>query len=235
MHTVMIVEDDDKTAQRFAGVVDNHPTLSLLGCANTVAQIIELLDSGAPDVLLCDLGLPDGSGIEVIQHIRQKGYKTDILVISLFDDEHHVIRAIEAGANGYLLKDAYDADIGQSIVEVTRGCSPISPSIAKYLLKRFQPSTLNTFQEAENDAMPAPQQTPEPPELPYLTEKETEVLEYLAKGYTYNEISQVLGTSSHTVSSHTKHIYRKLEVRSIAEAVFEATQLGMLNIKKHAQ
>jgi DNA-binding NarL/FixJ family response regulator len=231
----MIVEDDPNTAERFASIVEYQASLRLVGSASSVNEALSLIDTLRPNILLCDLGLPDGSGIDIIQYIRHQQYQIDVLVITLFDDEPHVIRSIEAGACGYLLKDGYDGDIAQSILDVVHGGSPISPSIARYLLRRFQPTTLLATPNSLDNSTNQTSTKMAPENLPHLTEKEKEVLNYLAKGFTYVEISQLLGMSSHTVSSHTKHIYKKLEVRSRAEAVFEAAQLGIVILEKHAQ
>jgi DNA-binding CsgD family transcriptional regulator len=119
-----------------------------------------------------------------------------------------VIGAIEAGATGYLLKDDSAADIAEAIVALVQGGSPISPGIARHILKRWQ-------------SPPAAS-----PDL--LTEREADVLERLAKGHTYAETAALLHVSAHTVATHVKHIYRKLAVSSRGAAVFEAYQRGLL-------
>lgn len=212
---VLIVEDDTPTRERLAGVIGGAAGLELAGCASDCASARELLAQKPPaDVLLTDLGLPDGSGMELIRESRRLKPPPEVMVISVFGDERHVIAAIEAGASGYLLKDAAAERIVESIEELIAGGSPISPGIARHLLRRFQQPV-------------SPQ--PDESEVPTLTPREMEVLLLVSKGFSYAEIAATLELSVHTVTSHIKHIYRKLEVRSRGEAVFEALQRGMLN------
>jgi DNA-binding NarL/FixJ family response regulator len=123
-----------------------------------------------------------------------------------------VVAAIEAGARGYLLKDGSEAEIAEAILELKAGGSPISPQIARHLLRRFQ----------EPD--PAPQTAPS------LTDREREILDLVVRGFTFSEIAKGLDISTHTVTTHVRHIYRKLEVRSRGEAVYEALSLGLVKL-----
>ncbi len=214
-HTVLLVEDDAATRSRLARVIERDADFHLVGAAASCREARERLAQAAPDVLLVDLGLPDGSGIDLIRELKQRSAATEAMVITVFGDEKHVVAAIEAGATGYVLKDGTDRYIADSIRELIRGGSPISPAIARHLLQRFR--------------APAPPRVPENgPDVPGLTEREHEVLALLVKGFTFHEIGELLGISAHTVTTHVKHLYVKLEVRSRAEAVYEALQLGMV-------
>ena len=134
--TVLVVEDDAPTRDRLARAVAADERLVLLGACATVAEATARLAREAPDVLLTDLGLPDGSGVDVIRRARAAGDRTQAMVVTIFGDEETVVRAIEAGATGYLLKDATLRAIGDGIAELLEGGSPISPSIARLLLRR---------------------------------------------------------------------------------------------------
>lgn len=217
MAKVLLVEDNEPTRERLAGVITKTPGLELIGEAGTLALAQALLRQELPDVLLTDLGLPDGSGIELIKEVRSASQNVEAMVISVFGDERNVIAALEAGAAGYILKDDSLEQIGGSIQQLLDGGSPISPSIARHLLRRFQKPP-----EPEED-------TAEVAKSP-LSARETDVLTAVAKGYTYNEIADILNISFHTVSSHIKHIYRKLEVSSRSEAVFEALNLRYIDL-----
>ncbi len=210
---VLLVEDDDATRGRLARAVEASPSLHLVGVAGSCREARRQLASESPDVLLVDLGLPDGSGVDLIREAKRRRATLEAMVVTVFGDEKHVVAAIEAGATGYILKDASNENIGESICELVRGGSPISPAIARHLLRRFRepPPMARTGEE-----------------LPSLTEREQEVLRLLVKGFTFQEIGRLLGISAHTVTSHVKHIYEKLEVRSRAEAVYEALQRGIL-------
>ncbi|MDJ0868621.1 MAG: response regulator transcription factor [Myxococcota bacterium] len=213
-HTVVVVEDEANARDLFAGMVEACPELRLVGAAETLADGLSLLGREAPDVLVVDLGLPDGSGIELIRAARQLAADTQCLVVTVFGDEKNVLAAIEAGARGYLLKEAADGLAG-AIQALLAGGSPITPSIARHLLLRFQ----------------EPAERPDAARTPQLSARESEVLELVVKGFTFPEIGELLGISAHTVTTHIRRIYRKLEVRSRSEAVFEALQLGLVRIR----
>lgn len=219
-YSVLLVEDQPTTRERLKRVVEEHPNLFIIADVSTCTEAREELSKRLPDVLLIDLGLPDGDGIDIIRQVSNENTKTEIMVITVFADERHVVAAIEAGASGYLLKDGGSDYIGESIMQMLSGGSPISASIARYLLRQFRQST-NTRNTCNDNKT-----------LPRLTAREKEVLELVAKGFSYNEIASALGMSGHTVTTHIKHIYKKLAVRSRGEAVFEAMQLGILSVKR---
>lgn len=220
---VLVVEDDPQTREFFAAAVRRHPRLALAAAAGTVLQAIAALDAtGAHfDVLLTDLGLPDGSGLQVIRHAAQRHPLCEALVISMFGDEENVLASIEAGALGYIHKDSAPEDIAGTIVEMKQGGSPISPMIARRVLAQYR---------GGRTAGPG---APQPAAVagaddPALSPREQEVLELIARGFSYAEIARLKSVSVHTVKSHVKNLYRKLAVRSRGEAVYEATQLGLL-------
>jgi DNA-binding NarL/FixJ family response regulator len=220
MHSVLLLEDDPITRERLAGIVRQAPGLHLAAAMADVRSAMAWLAAHAPPaVLLADLQLPDGSGIDVIRALRARAPASEAMVISVFGDEPHVVAAIEAGATGYLLKDASAEEIGQAIVRLIAGESPISSAIARHLLRRFQPAPA-----ARSDVQAAPAPLPAP-----LTPREREVLQLIAKGLSYQRIAETLAMSPHTVTTHIKQIYRKLAVNSRGEAVFEAMQLGLLS------
>jgi DNA-binding NarL/FixJ family response regulator len=212
---VLIVEDEPEFLSRFSEAVLGDPQLRLLGAVSTGKAGLALLDVQPPDVLLVDLGLPDISGIELIRHAARHHAACDTLVVTMFADDGHVIGSIEAGATGYLLKDASAARIAAAIHEVRDGGSPISPSIARRVLARFRGGA--------PPAAAAPPAEPSP-----LSERETELLRLVAKGFSFDAVADVLSISPHTVVTHVKNIYRKLAVHSRGEAVHEARQMGLL-------
>ena len=212
MTTVLVVEDDTDFLARFCGFVSAADDLSLVGGASTLAEARQLIERQAPDVLLTDLGLPDGSGIDLIRLAKERHPDCDAMVATVFGDEAHVIQSIEAGASGYLLKDSAAEDIAEQVRRLHAGGSPISPVIARRLLARFQ----------------APAPADKPAAKADLSARELEVLGLITKGFTFDEISRLLAVSPHTVSTYVKRIYGKLQVGSKTEAVYEARKLGLV-------
>ena len=221
---VLIVEDEPEFLRRFTNAVLMDPDLALAGSAGTGRAAIAMLEAAQPDVVLLDLGLPDIDGVEVIRQAMRQPRPCDVLVVSMFDDDQHVLDSIEAGAAGYLLKDAVPESIVSSIRDLRHGGSPISPGIARRILTRFRvalgparPATSHPQGKQVNGCGASP-----------LTERETELLRLTAKGLSFDTISELMGISPHTVVAHVRKIYRKLAVHSRGEAVYEATQLGLL-------
>ena len=219
MPRVLIVEDDPAFRDRYTAMLDTDATFDVVASVATGAEGLAMLDLRKPDVLLVDLGLPDISGIEVIRHASQTLPKCECMVVTVFGDEEHVLASIEAGASGYLLKDASEESFLSGIRELINGGSPISPIIARRLLKRFQaePTAVSIAVDADNGV-----------DSVALSDREREILLLASKGFNYPEMGKLMGISPHTVTSHVKKIYRKLAVHSRGEAVFEANRMGLI-------
>lgn len=223
--SVLIVEDEPEFLQRFTEAVLADAGLRLIGGVSTGRAGLAMLDAQPPDVMLVDLGLPDIGGVELIRHAARHHPGCDVLVVTMFADDVHVMGSIEAGATGYLLKDAQAPRIASAIHELRAGGAPISPSIARRVLSRFRiaPSAAAPV----SAPIPAPVATP-PAEASPLSTRETEILRLVAKGFSFEAVGGLLDISSHTVVTHVKNIYRKLAVHSRGEAVYEAGQMGLL-------
>lgn len=212
---VAVVEDDPAFARAIAQALAAAPDLQLAGMAGNRAEGLALLARAPADVLLVDLGLPDGSGIDVIRAAQDRWPRCDVVVSTAFGDEQHVLAAVQAGASGYLLKDTPAERVVQEIRSVRNGESPISPLIARRVLQLLR--------------QPAEKQEPEPEPGPaLLSAREAEVLRLVAMGFTYEEVAQRLRISRHTVLTFVRRIYAKLEVNSKMEAVNEARRKGLL-------
>lgn len=220
---VAVVEDDAQTRAFFVGSIGAHPDLQVVGSFGTLAETLAWLrqPGQAADVLLVDLGLPDGSGLAAIREATALHPQCECLVVSMFGDEESVLASIEAGALGYIHKDSTPENIAHTILEMRQGASPISPMIARRVLAKYK--LLKT--PAAPAVAPA---APPSGDKPQLTPREQEVIELVARGFSYAEIARLQGVTVHTVQTHIKNIYRKLAVRSGREAVFEARQLGLL-------
>jgi DNA-binding NarL/FixJ family response regulator len=209
--SVLVVEDEPEFLRVYCDAITREPDFRLAGAVSTLAAGMAILGQAVPDVAVVDLGLPDGNGSELIRRAVQLRPDCDCLVVTVFGDDQHVIDAIAAGATGYILKDSPVGELASCIRQMRAGGAPISPSIARRLLARMR---------APADK-PAAQPSP-------LSDREAEILQLIAKGLSFAEVGGALGISQHTVVAHVKKIYRKLSVHSRGEAVFEASQLGLL-------
>ena len=207
-----IIEDDPTTIDLLRSAIDPADDIEIVAVARNVGGGLSLIEAGGYDVLLCDLGLPDGSGITLIRASAQRHPAADIMVITIFADQANVLASVKAGARGYLLKDEQFADCVEDIRNIRRGGSPISPIIARQLLAQLQPGNADAVPQWEG-----------------LSPREHEVLNLLARGFSNPEIAELLAISKLTVGTHVKNIYRKLEVNSRSEAVFEASSRGIMN------
>ncbi len=210
---VFVLEDDARIRQRLQRLLEAASGYAPGAMAESLMAADRLRDEArASDVLLIDLRLPDGSGSHFIAEAAAWQPRPRIAVFSVLGDEANVIAALEAGADGYLLKDLRDVDLVPMLDALMRGEAPMSPAIARHLLRRFR-----------GEASPgAPQAR--------LSERETEVLHLIAKGYSSSEIAQSLGVAASTVVTHVKHIYDKLNVHSRSQAVYEAAQQGLIRM-----
>jgi Response regulator containing a CheY-like receiver domain and an HTH DNA-binding domain len=208
---LVVVEDDPAFQGLFRGVLEHSAGIELLGVFDNGATALEALHRCKPDVLLVDLGLPDISGLEVIRACVALHPDCEIMVITVFGDEQHILQSIESGATGYLLKDAFPEDLVAQIHTLRAGGSPISPVIARQLLSRYSTPRADV-----------------PAEVAQLSEREREVLRLVAKGYTFPEVARLLGISPHSVMTYVKRSYHKLQVNSKTEAVYEARKMGLL-------
>ncbi|MDP3408803.1 response regulator transcription factor [Bosea sp. (in: a-proteobacteria)] len=215
MIEVLLVEDDAPTRWRLQDALGTSGEFVVTAAA-TLAEARLSLGRDRPQVLLTDLQLPDGHGLELIRETRQRYPDTEIMVISILGDEDSVIAAIRQGATGYLLKDAFPDDIAATVRDLVAGHSPISASIARFIVRRTQDQSVPAVQPALNTAR--------------LTPREIDILWGIAKGFSYADIAGHLGLSRQTVPGHIKNIYRKLEVNTRGEAVFEALQQGLIRL-----
>ena len=218
---VLIVEDDAVTRKLLSLAIRAEPALSLLAAVDTFGAGREWLESGAPDVLMTDLGLPDGNGIDLIYECAIRHPNTDIMVVTISSDEESVLACIEAGASGYVLKDAGKTDIAQAVLDLRSGGAPMSPAIARMVLSKVRDDKRSVASAAAGTRSSAT-----------LTKREASILDLIARGDSYGEVAKALSVSVGTVQTHIKNIYGKLAVHSRGEAVFEAHRRGLLTLER---
>ena len=225
---VLIVEDDVPTRDFFAHSVSRCAQLSLVASVGSFEEARTLIEDTdqAMDILLTDLALPDGNGLDLIRLAGRVRPTCEALVISMFGDEDSVLSSVEAGALGYIHKDFTPDNIAHTILEMKDGASPISPMIARRVLAKYRALHASTPPAAP--ARPEAATVSVSPGRALLSVREQEVLELIARGFSYAEISRLQEVSVHTVQSHIKNLYTKLAVHSKSEAVYEATRLGLL-------
>ena len=211
MINVLLVDDLPEALAMLQAVIRAAFPEACCALAANVSQAKQLLDNRLFRMALIDLGLPDGDGMEIIQHIQQRQPECATIVATIFDDDEHLFKALQAGAQGYLLKDHPPESLAQQLQKIFEGQPPLSPAIARRLLRHFQrPPSVGAITEAE------------------LTVRERAVLGLLAQGIRIVDIGNELHISRHTAGDHVKNIYRKLKIKSRAEAALHAKGLGLI-------
>ena len=213
---IVLTEDDGPIRERLARIVGGWAEAELCAACANLTETLAAIGTHEIDLLITDLRLPDGSGIDAIRLLAKQQPKAEAMVISVLADERSVLEAIEAGASGYLLKDADSMDLIEAIRDVIAGRSPISSRIARVLVRRLSERVHVSGSEES--------------ERPSLTEREMDILWGIAKGFTYGELADKLGISRQTVPVHIRNIYRKLQASNRSEAVFEAARLGLIQL-----
>ena len=217
MERVLIVEDlPDIRAWLSEVACEAFPGIAAVAVGRRDEALAEIARQPF-DLALVDLGLPDGSGIDVVAALRSRRPAALAVVVTIFDDDEHLFPALQAGAFGYLLKEQPRDALTAQLLRITDGEPPLSPPIARRVL--------GYFAVAAGRHMAAVRQLEEEVRL---TDRETEVLQRVAKGYTMPEIAQQFGLSRHTVGDYVKQVYRKLNVSSRAEAALEAVRRGLV-------
>lgn len=212
---IAIVEDDLSFRKVLVATLQADPDYAVVAEFSEGKLAVSAMPRLVPDMVLVDLGLPDMSGIDVIRQLKASDLKCDILVVTTFGDERTITSALEAGANGYLLKGTSLEELRRDIQHLRTGGSPLSPMVARQLLNKLQSNVADSKPQAASGTE--------------LTRREHDVLQMIAKGFSYAETSQICGIASATVHSHLKSIYRKLEVHSKTEAVYEARRRSLIS------
>lgn len=215
---VIFVENDPNVRLRLQRAISGLADIHEIGSAATYREADALVSQFKFQMLIVDLDLPDGFGLDLIRRTAANMPEVEIMVLANANDDPHVVSAIESGATGYVLKTEIENSLVSAIRLLAAGGSPVSPEVAKSVLRALRTYTTHTIEKTTAPIQPNP-----------LSERETEILQLLAKGMSFNEIGDILTISPHTVTAHIKKIYRKLQVHSRGEAVYEAAQMGLIS------
>jgi DNA-binding NarL/FixJ family response regulator len=212
IQNVVLVEDATEDARFVTAVVQEAFGAVSVQTARTLAKAAALLETCVPDLVVLDLNLPDGTGASLLPSIRARHAEVWVVVVTVFDDDEHLFYALQQGADGYLLKDESKTDAAALLREILEGRPPLSARVARRVLKFVQATA------------PDPKQKPR---MPALTPREQEVLTLLASGHTAVSAAAQLGISEHTIKTHVKNLYKKLDVSSRASMVRAALDDGL--------
>jgi DNA-binding NarL/FixJ family response regulator len=204
MTTVLVYDDNVSLRESIVRMVQMSDHLLLLGSFENVLQVKEQVKELKPDVILMDIDMPGLNGIEAVKQIRIFNNKVPVIMLTVFDDNKHVLEAICAGASGYLLKKHISDRLYEAIKDVMEGGAPMSPGIARMVIEN-----MHQKQVADDNKY-------------NLTQREKEILQNLSKGNSFKMIAADLAISIDTVRTHIKRIYEKLQVHSQTEAVSKA-------------
>jgi DNA-binding NarL/FixJ family response regulator len=204
--TVLLVDDHPVVREGLRGMIDAEPDLTVVGEAGSGAEAIALAESLCPDVILMDLRMPDVDGVTATERILATLPSTRIVVVTTYESDTDILRAVEAGAAGYLLKDASRAELADAVRDAARGKTVLAPTVADRLVHFVRQPTSVT-----------------------LSGREVEVLSQVAKGKTNAEIGQQLHINEATVKTHLLRAFNKLGVSDRTAAVTTAMSLGLLD------
>ena len=199
--TVVLVEDDPGVRRHLASILKHAPEVTCLGTFANAEDAVSEIPQLRPKVVFMDINLPDHDGVWAVQQLARVAPQTQIVILTIHDDTDTIFNSLAAGASGYLLKPVQSAELLEAVRNVSSGGVPMTSNIARKIIQSFTGST-----PARN-------------EMESLSDREREVLEYLAKGYLYKEVADLMHISYSTVHTHVEHIYEKLHVRSRTQAV----------------
>jgi DNA-binding NarL/FixJ family response regulator len=213
--TILLADDHAMVRSGIRGFLEQDERLRVVAEAGDGDQALALAQTYHPDVLVLDIQMPGKNGIEVARAVRAAGYNTGILILTAYDDEPYILGALQAGANGYVLKTAEPDELVQAVHAVYEGKSVLDPQLAQRL-----------WQQMASRANPPQGQQPET-----LSAREIEVLRLVARGYTNKAVATQLGISDRTVQGHLANVFSKLHAQSRTDAVMIGLRLGLITAK----
>ena len=210
--TVLLVEPDDYRLRRHTLELLHDTEFHLIAAVNSRRTAVPVIQRAKIDLAVVNVRLPDGSGAEITREILRRNPQAHVLIATDVSEENTVMQAVEAGADGYLLFDDNTPGIAASLKVMQSGGSPVSPLIARSVLRALHNRNIPERETAGG----------------LLSRRELDILQLLAKGLAFAAIGEVLAISEHTVTTHVKKLYKKLNVHSRGEAVYEARELNLI-------
>jgi two-component system response regulator NreC len=211
---VLLADDHNLMRRGLRLVVEQQPDLEVVGEAEDGRQAVALSVSLRPDVAVLDIGMPNLNGIEAAKQITDGASGAAVVILSMHSDETYILRALKAGARGYLLKDSAESDLVRAIRSVAEGKSFFSPAVSKVLLEDYVKKLQRTGSEDSYDL---------------LTPREREILQLIAEGKSNKEVANILHLSVYTVETHRANIMEKLKLKSVPELILYAVRKGIIS------
>ena len=211
---VLLADDHQLMRSGIRLMLEREPDLSVVGEASDGREAVTLAKSLRPDIVIMDIGMPSLNGIEAAGLMTQENPELPIMIVSMHPDETYVLRALKAGARGYLLKDSAEADLIKAVHVVAGGKSFFSPAVSKVLLDDYVRKLKRSGTDDAYDL---------------LTPREREVLQLIAEGKSNKEIANLLNLSVYTVESHRSNLMEKLNLRGLPELILYAVRNGIIS------
>ncbi len=205
---LVIIEDDPLLLENLTLLLSGEEGITVAGSYRSAEDAVKQLKNASPEVMLTDLGLPGMSGVDLIKKAKEEMPSLEIMAHTVFEDRERVFSAIKAGASGYILKGSSPREIIESIHALYKGGAPMSPKIARKVIHEFQDEVVG--------------------EQFLLTQREKEIVKLVEDGLTYKEIGEKLSISTHTVHTHIKNIYEKLQAKDRNDAIIKARKKGII-------
>jgi len=214
MVRILLADDHTLVRQGLRRILEEHADWSVVAETGDGREAVKQAVALRPDVAVLDIGMPQLNGIEAARQISKRAPTVRIVMVSMHADEAHVVRAVEAGATGYLLKDSADTDLVDAVTAAIRGKSFFSPAVAAVLLDECRRSLVKRGAADRYTA---------------LSDREREIFQLIAEGHSNKAVAELLGIGLTTVETHRSHILEKLDLHSVAEVVLYAVRRGIIS------
>lgn len=205
---IAIVEDNPLLLENMKILLSGEPGMTVVGAYESAEDALEVISRAMPEIMIVDLGLPGMSGVELIKEVKTRTPEIEVMAHTIFEDRDNVFAAIKSGASGYILKGSSPRELIEGIHGLHNGGAPMSPKIARKIIMEFQDEGID--------------------EQYLLTHREKEIVKEIEKGLSYKDIASKLNISPHTVHTHIKNIYEKLQAKNRSDVLVKARKKGII-------